>query len=65
MAATVAKVEVFPGADGKWYFHTKARNGRVLDRSQGYTRKWTAKTGAKRAYPGVPVVVVDPVIVKA
>jgi len=53
--AGVVKVQVFSGSDGRWYFHTKARNGRVLDRSQGYTRRASAKKGAERAYPGVPV----------
>lgn len=31
--------------DGKWYFHRKARNGRITDPSQGYADR---STGAVR-----------------
>ena len=32
-------IEVFEGNDGQWYVRIKARNGRVLFSSEGYTRK--------------------------
>jgi len=33
------KIKVFKGADGQWYWHIKARNGRVIATGgEGYTR---------------------------
>ncbi len=58
-----ARVEVFrgqPRKDGKralWYFRRVARNGRVTDPSQGYARKDSAKRGAMRRWPDLPIVI--------
>lgn len=40
---------IFRGADGQWYFKLVAANGQVLAVSEGYTRRWSAKRGAKAA----------------
>lgn len=40
---------VFKGADGQWYYKIVAPNGQVLATSEGYTRKWSAKRGARAA----------------
>lgn len=37
-----AKVEVFRGAEGRYYFRRVAGNGERTGTSQGYTRKETA-----------------------
>lgn len=44
-----AKIEVFRGKDGLYYFHVKAANGEIVSTSEGYTRRFTANQGAKRA----------------
>ncbi len=60
-----ARVEIFQGeprADGRpalWYFRHVARNGRVADGSQGYARKDSAKRGALRRWPDLPVIEVE------
>lgn len=47
--------------DGKWYFHVKARNGKLLASSQGYKRKLGATKGIEalvgniRYAPSLPV----------
>jgi uncharacterized protein YegP (UPF0339 family) len=51
-----AKIEVWEGHDGKWYFHVKNRNGRVTGPSQGYGHKRSAVARARRENPGLPVV---------
>ena len=40
---------VFEGRDGKWYWHIKARNNEVIEQSEGYTRRSSAKKGLERA----------------
>lgn len=41
------KIEVFKG-DKRWYYHVKARNGKVLLVSESYFSKGNAKRAAKR-----------------
>lgn len=44
-----AKVELWQSAkDLKYYFHTRAANGRILDPSQGYTTKSNASRAARK-----------------
>lgn len=33
------KFEVFKGEDGLFYFHFKARNGKIMFQSEGYKQK--------------------------
>lgn len=35
----VGKWEFFKGNRGKWYFHLKAANGKILCQSEGYSTK--------------------------
>jgi uncharacterized protein YegP (UPF0339 family) len=52
------KIVLFEGHDGKWYFHKKSANGKIVgDGSQGYKEKRYAKTAIKREHPGLPVIV--------
>lgn len=41
------KFEVQLNAAGKWYWHERAPNGRIVDVSQAYTRKASAVRGAR------------------
>lgn len=43
-----SKVEVFKDSRGHWRFRIVAGNGEVIAQSEGYTRRYTAKLGAKR-----------------
>lgn len=38
-----------PKKAGLWYFHLVAGNGEIVAQSEGYTRRYTAQQGAKRA----------------
>jgi uncharacterized protein YegP (UPF0339 family) len=40
---------VFRGNDNQWYFNIVSPNGQVVATSEGYTRKWSAKRGARTA----------------
>lgn len=55
-----SKFEIFPGSDGKVYFHLKAVNGEVIAASsQGYENRENAVTGIeaiKADAPGAPIV---------
>ena len=43
------KVEIFKGKNGGWYWHVKARNGRIVQTSgESYLTKWGAKRAAKK-----------------
>jgi uncharacterized protein YegP (UPF0339 family) len=33
------KFEIFKGGDGLFYFHFKARNGKIMFQSEGYKQK--------------------------
>lgn len=33
------RFEVFEGKDGQFYFRLKARNGKIICQSEGYTRR--------------------------
>ena len=44
-SATSPKFETFAGADGKTYFHLRARNGQIVLQSQGYASLQAAKKG--------------------
>lgn len=41
-------IEVFEGADGRFYWRLKAANHEIIAQSQGYTRRWSAKRAAHR-----------------
>lgn len=42
-------IEVCRASDGRWYWHEKAANGRIVaDSGQRFRRKWNAKRSAKR-----------------
>lgn len=56
--STTAKIELFEGRDGKWYFHRKAGNGKISAPSQGYTHRRSARSAAKRDLPGLDIVVI-------
>lgn len=51
-----AKIEVFKDADGKWFGHRKASNGKVTDVSKPYSAKRPAMMWAERTYPDVRVI---------
>lgn len=48
-------VELFKGANDKWYFHIKAANGEVTSASQGYTTRAGARKAIRRDWPGMTV----------
>ena len=54
------RLVVFQGRDGQWYWHAKARNGEIIADGEAYTRKWTARRGAQRAFPDGTLV--EPVV---
>jgi uncharacterized protein YegP (UPF0339 family) len=41
-------IEVFEGADGRFYWRMKAANHEVVAQSEAYTRRWSAKRAARR-----------------
>lgn len=45
--------------DGAFYFHVRARNGKVTSPSEGYTQSGSALRQARRDNPGVPSVRID------
>lgn len=48
-AAPGAKFETWKGADGQYYFHVRAENGRIVLQSEGYTTKTAATKGTTSA----------------
>lgn len=56
MAPRTPKVEVFAGSDGRWFFHKRSANGRIVSPSQGYATASGARRAARREHPGIPVV---------
>lgn len=51
-------VHVRQSADGQWYFRKVAGNNRKISTGgEGFSSKASAKRAARRAHPGVPVVV--------
>lgn len=56
MAYKLPRVEVFQGADGKFYFRKRNRNGKLTEPSQGYKQRRYAAAAARRDVPGIPVV---------
>jgi len=50
-----AKIEVFKGANNKWYFHVRATNGKITSASQGYSTKGNAQRAAKRQFPDLEI----------
>lgn len=49
VSARKPKIELFKGKDKKHYFRLVAANGEIVSTSEGYTRRFTANQGAKRA----------------
>lgn len=63
----MARFEVFKAIDAKWYWHLRGSNGEIMANSQGYSRKESAKKGAKRFATLVPkaeIVEVKPHVTK-
>lgn len=54
-----ARVELFEGVDGRWYFHKRNANGRITLASQGYTLRRTARRAAQRDIHGLPIVCIS------
>jgi uncharacterized protein YegP (UPF0339 family) len=48
-------IRIKQSRNGKWYYVPVAKNGEPGDRSQMYGKKWSAKRGAARWHPGVPI----------
>lgn len=40
-------IKMFKGDDGQWYWHVKAKNGKIVAQSEGYKTKHGAMNGAK------------------
>lgn len=53
------RVERFPGADGRWYFHGVATNGEIVYPSQGYESKRNAGRPARTLADRFGVEVLD------
>lgn len=52
------KIVLYKGRDGKWYFHKKSSNGKIVgDSSQGYKEKRYAKVAIDREHPGLEIVI--------
>lgn len=52
------RVKVYRDVGGQWRWSRLAANGRIIsDSGEGYTRRWSAKRAAKRANPGIRIVV--------
>jgi uncharacterized protein YegP (UPF0339 family) len=49
-------VELFQDRYGDWRFRAKAGNGEIIAASEGYSRKDSAKRGARRAFPAARIV---------
>lgn len=45
------RTEVYQDRRGQWRFRAKAANGRNIAQSEGYATRWSAKRGARRAFP--------------
>lgn len=56
MAARPRTLEVFKDRRGEWRWRLVAGNGEIQAQSEGYSRRWSATRGARRAVPGVLVV---------
>lgn len=56
------KVEYWKARNGRWYFHRKARNGKVTDPSQGYAGPSTSnvRRAIRRRWPDLPMIRVYP-----
>lgn len=39
--------------NGKWYFHRKARNGKITDPSQGYATASNARRAIRTRWPNL------------
>jgi uncharacterized protein YegP (UPF0339 family) len=50
------KIELILGGDGKYYFHKKAKNGKITEQSQGYKQKRYAMVAIRRDFPGLEIV---------
>ena len=50
------RVVMWIGLDGRWYFHQKAGNGRIVkEGKQSYKHKRSAVRAARRDMPGLPI----------
>lgn len=52
------KIELWPSlGNGKWYFHKRSANGRIVgDSSQGYKQKRYAMVAIRREHPDLPII---------
>lgn len=51
MAKKLTYLELFQDKKKRWRFRAKARNGEILAQSQAYSTRWSARRGARRAFP--------------
>lgn len=51
-------VEVYKGRRGQFRWRAKARNGEIIASSEAYTRRDSARRGARRAFPKAEIRVV-------
>lgn len=58
--AYTTRIQVFQGANRRWYFHRQAANGRITDASQGYRWKRTAVREARKRWPGTTIQILPP-----
>lgn len=48
-----AKITVFEGKDGLWYYNVKAANGEIVSTSEGYV----SRSNAERAVERLPAII--------
>jgi hypothetical protein len=61
MAAAQPFIEVWRGANGRWYGHRKAKNGRVTGTAgQGYASVGAVSKWAEKNYPGLEIRQIKP-----
>lgn len=50
------KIEMWQAPNGKWYFHRRARNGKITDASQGYSTASNCRRAIRHRWPGAQIV---------
>lgn len=53
-------VELYRDASKGWRWRLVSANGKILSSGESHRRKWNAKRAAKRANPGVSIIVAEP-----
>lgn len=49
------KIEMWQAPNGKWYFHRRARNGKITDASQGYSTASNCRRAIRHRWPGAHI----------